>query len=138
MSNSIGSLRFLGAMDWHEFVETMSVVDQTLGEDPGGYYHEMDFTTRDRYRHVIEEIAKSSGLSEAEVARKAIRLSQEGAAERGRDDRAAHVGYYLIDRGLMRLKDRQGCAYPFSGPCKTRSAGFLISCTSARSCCSRR
>ncbi len=27
ISNSIGSLRFLGAMDWREFVETMSVVE---------------------------------------------------------------------------------------------------------------
>ena len=35
ISNSIGSLRFLGAMDWREFVETMSVVEQTLREDPG-------------------------------------------------------------------------------------------------------
>ncbi len=108
MSNSIGSLRFLGAMDWHEFVETMSVVDQTLGEDPGGFYRGMDFTTRDRYRHVIEEIARGSGLSEDEVARKAILLSQEGTAEKGGGDRAAHVGYYLIDKGLERLERSAG------------------------------
>ena len=30
MSNSIGSLRFLAAMDWREFVETHSVVERTL------------------------------------------------------------------------------------------------------------
>ena len=35
MSNSIGSLRFLGAMDWRVFVETLSVVEQTLRQDPG-------------------------------------------------------------------------------------------------------
>ncbi len=108
MSNSFGSLRFLGAMDWHEFVETMSVVDQTLGEDTGGFYRRMDFTTRDRYRHVIEEIAKGSGLSEAEVARKTILLSQESGAERGSGDRTAHVGYYLVDNGLARLERSAG------------------------------
>ncbi|MBN2160527.1 MAG: cyclic beta 1-2 glucan synthetase, partial [Spirochaetes bacterium] len=108
MSNSFGSLRFLSAMDWHEFVETMSVVNQTLGEDPGGFYREMDFTTRDRYRHIIEKIAKGSGLSEVEVARKAILLSQEGAVEKGNGDRAAHVGYYLIDNGLKRLERSTG------------------------------
>ena len=70
MSNSIGSLRFLGAMDWREFVETMSVVDQILREDPGGVYGRMDFFTRDRYRHVVEKIAKNSRLSESEVARR--------------------------------------------------------------------
>ena len=35
ISNSIASLRFLGTMDWREFVETMSVVEQTLREDNG-------------------------------------------------------------------------------------------------------
>ena len=104
ISNSIGSLRFLGAMDWREFVETMSVVEQTLREDPGGVYGKMDFATRDRYRHVVEKIAKGSRLSESDVARKAIQLTHEGAARKGGDDRAAHVGFYLIDKGLPQLE----------------------------------
>lgn len=104
ISNSIGSLRFLEAMDWREFVEAMSVVEQTLREDPGGVYGQMDFATRDRYRHVVEQIAKSSRLSESEVARKAIQLVHEDAAKNGSDDRAAHVGFYLIDKGLPQLQ----------------------------------
>ena len=104
ISNSIGSLRFLGAMDWREFVETMSVVEQILREDPDGVYGKMDFATRDRYRHVVEKIAKGSRLSESEVARKAIQLAREGAANKGSDDRAAHVGFYLIDKGLPQLE----------------------------------
>ena len=104
MSNSIGSLRFLGAMDWREFVETMSIVEQTLYEDPGGVYSRMDFATRDRYRHVVEKAAKSSPRSESEVARQAIQLAREGAARKGGDDRAAHVGFYLIDEGLAQLE----------------------------------
>ncbi len=55
ISNSIGSLRFLGAMDWRTFVETMSVVEQTLREDPAAAYGTMDFATRDRYRHAVEQ-----------------------------------------------------------------------------------
>jgi cellobiose phosphorylase len=104
ISNSIGSLRFLGAMDWREFVETMSAVEQVLREDPGGVYGKMDFTTRDRYRHAVEKIAKSSGRSETEVARKAIQSAREGAAKDGRDDRAVHVGFYLIDKGVPQLE----------------------------------
>jgi len=77
MSNSIGSLRFLSAMNWREFVETMSVVEQTLLEDADGTYGQMDFLTRDRYRHVVEKIAKRSRLSESEVAHEAIRLAQK-------------------------------------------------------------
>ncbi|WP_373497901.1 GH36-type glycosyl hydrolase domain-containing protein [Desulfococcus sp.] len=104
MSNSIGSLRFLAARDWCDFVETMSMVEQTLGEDPGNVYGRMDFATRDHYRHVVEKIAKRSPHSESEVARKAIRLAQEGAARNGDDDREAHVGFYLIDKGLGQLE----------------------------------
>jgi len=108
ISNSIGSLRFLGAMDWREFVETMSVVDRVLGEDSGGVYGKMDFPTRDRYRHVVEELAKNSRRSESEVAREAIRLAREAAAKDDSDDRAAHVGFYLIDRGLPHLEQTVG------------------------------
>jgi len=104
ISNSIGSLRLLGAKDWHEFVETMSIVEGILREDPGRVYAKMDFATRDRYRHVIEKIAKSSELSEGEVARKAIQLANEAAGKGIEDDRMAHVGYYLIDKGLNELE----------------------------------
>ena len=104
VSNSIGSLRFLAAIDWREFVETMSVVEQVLREDPVGVYGQMDFASRDRYRHSVEKIAKSSQMSEGEVAREAIHLAREGAASKGGDNRAAHVGFYLVDKGLPQLE----------------------------------
>ncbi len=100
ISNSIGSLRFLATMDWREFVETMSVVEQILREDPAGAYDRMDFASRDRYRHAVERIAKNSPLPEEEVARSAIQMALDGAARKGIDDREAHVGFYLIDKGL--------------------------------------
>ena len=120
ISNSIGSLRFLGATNWREFVETMSVVNRVLREDPGGIYGKMDFATRDRYRHVLEGIAKSSQLSEGDVAREAIQLARTGAAsvtgaagkERADgDDRRAHVGFYLIDKGLSQLEEATGVQF---------------------------
>ena len=63
MSNSIGSLRYLSALDWRKFVESMSVVEQILREDAGEVYARMEFATRDRYRHVVEKIAKYSDKS---------------------------------------------------------------------------
>ena len=87
MSNSIGSLRLLGAMDWREFVETHSIVEQTLLEDNEGIYGLMDFSTRDRYRHVVELIAKKSSASEQEVAQIAIQLMHENAPIAGSDER---------------------------------------------------
>ncbi|MFI5107270.1 MAG: GH36-type glycosyl hydrolase domain-containing protein [Terriglobales bacterium] len=106
VSNSIASLRLLGAMDWREFVETMSAVEQVLREDIGGVYGRMDFPTRDRYRHVIEKTAKNSSLSESAVARAAIELAQRNASSRGSHPRAGHVGFYLIDDGLRQLQER--------------------------------
>jgi len=107
VSNSIGSLRLLGTLDWRHFVETNSIVEQTLREDNGGVYSLMDFSTRDRYRHVVELIARKSRSSEQDIATLAIRLTKQPAAPQDgderttdRDDRAAHVGYYLIGPGL--------------------------------------
>ncbi len=104
ISNTIGSLRFLGAVDWHVFVETMSFVEQVLQEDYAGVYHEMDFATRDRYRHVVARLAKHSHMSEIEVAREAIELASRSAASKGGNDHTAHVGFYLIDKGLPQLE----------------------------------
>ena len=104
ISNSIASLRFLGAMDWHEFVETMSIVDQTLRGDPEGSYTGMDFSTRDRYRHMIEKLSRQGPLSEIEVASAAVKLALESAIKNGRNDRTAHVGFYLVDKGLPLLE----------------------------------
>ncbi len=104
MSNSIASLRFLGASNWHDFVEDMSPVNQTLATDPSGFFVQMDFATRDRYRHVIEKTARSSTQSELEVAQESIRLSLAATETHGVEDRRAHVGYYLIDKGRPLLE----------------------------------
>lgn len=99
ISNSIGSLRLLGAMDWRGFVESNSIVEKILLEDNSGVYGSMDFATRDHYRHVVELIAKKSPSSEEEVARIAIQLMHENAPLSGSDERTAHVGYFLIGHG---------------------------------------
>ncbi len=104
VSHTINSLRFLGALDWREFVEAMSQVDQTLHLDPAGVYGEMDFFTRDRYRHSVEAISRHSRFPESEVAKKAVQLAETGARENGIQDRTAHVGFYLIDKGLAALE----------------------------------
>ncbi|CAN5477618.1 glucoamylase family protein [soil metagenome] len=106
IGNSIGSLRFLAAMDWREFVETHSAVEHTLRADPADVYADMDFATRDRYRHAIEKIARRSRLSESDVATEAIRLARETKGRNDLADRTDHVGYYLIDKGLHVLERR--------------------------------
>ncbi|OYO32587.1 cyclic beta 1-2 glucan synthetase [Janthinobacterium sp. PC23-8] len=110
IANSIGSLRFLGTMDWQEFVETMSVVEQTLRLDPAGTYGAMDFATRDSYRHAIERIARRSERSEMEVAEMAVQLAQTHGASI--DTRRGHIGFYLIGRGVLILEKQAGARLP--------------------------
>lgn len=113
ISHSISSLRILAAMNWKDFVESLSGVEQTLRSDPAGVYRQMDFATRDRYRHVVEFLARQSHATEAEAAQAAIRLAEEGAMNAGIQDRTAHVGYYLIDGGLTALTRRLKVDWPW-------------------------
>ncbi|HEX5338864.1 MAG TPA: glucoamylase family protein [Gallionella sp.] len=99
VSHSIASLRFLSAMDWKDFVESLSLVEKILRTDPADIYSKMDFSTRDRYRHSVESISRHGLLTEAEVARKAVQLAADSALKSGSHERTAHVGFYLIDKG---------------------------------------
>ncbi|MCH8512047.1 MAG: cyclic beta 1-2 glucan synthetase, partial [Kiritimatiellae bacterium] len=104
VSHCIGSLRFLSTMDWEEFVETLSAVEEILRGDPSGIYRRMDFSTRDRYRHAVETLARQSKKTERDVAGEVLRISSDHARTHGAEDRRAHVGYVLIDRGLPDLR----------------------------------
>ena len=104
IGNSINSLRFLEAMDWREFVETQSRVEQTLQEDPAGVYPKMDFITRDRYRHAVEQLARHSPCTEVQAAQTAVDLARAGGIRADGDRRQRHVGFYLIDKGLPQLE----------------------------------
>jgi cyclic beta-1,2-glucan synthetase len=104
VSNSIGSLRLLASMDWREFVETLSKVEQALRDDPADVYPRMEFATRDSYRHAVERIARHSDVDEAEVASAAVQLAREAAARPEPAAHRSHVGYYLVDDGQAQLE----------------------------------
>ncbi|HEY0199640.1 MAG TPA: glucoamylase family protein [Rhodanobacter sp.] len=108
ISNSIGSLRALSAIDWRQFVEHTSLVEQRLREDPADVYASMDFATRDRYRHVIEAMARTHGLSESQVADATVGLCEEAAPTDYPSPLHRHVGFYLIDEGRAALERRLG------------------------------
>lgn len=101
VGNIITSMRLLSSLDWRPLVESLSQIDRVLERDPAGAYGRMDFGTRDRYRHVIEKLAKRSHSPEAEVAQGAIHLASR---TKGHEKREAHVGYFLIDKGLAELQ----------------------------------
>jgi Glycosyltransferase family 36 len=101
VGNCITSMRLIAALDWSSFFERTSVVERILRDDPAGAYADMDAGSRDLYRHEIERLATRSGVSEYDVARRAVARARAAgeAAERRR-----HVGYFLVDAGRQRLE----------------------------------
>jgi cyclic beta-1,2-glucan synthetase len=73
--NLITSMRAIAAFDWRSFVEEVSLVDAALRQNPG--FVAMDFKTRDRYRHAIEELAEGASRSEVDVAAAVIAKIQQ-------------------------------------------------------------
>ena len=133
VANAITSLRLCSSLDWRQYFESVSLVEQVLQRDPAGAYGRMDFLSRDRQRQAVEELGASSGGAQMRVALRAIESARQAAAgapadpstlrepqgrpeqgrgttssgssrARSRDDRAAHVGYHLIDRGRLDLE----------------------------------
>jgi cellobiose phosphorylase len=108
MANSISSLRAIGRMDWKTFVEAQSRIEHILRADPSGDYPRMTFATRDRYRHVVENMARRTRKPETAVAELAIECARHGAALHPGAARHAHVGYYLVDEGVAELERLTG------------------------------
>jgi cyclic beta-1,2-glucan synthetase len=109
--NVITSMRLMSAVDWAEFFESVSLVDETLRE--GSDFADMDFATRDRYRHAIEELARGSQHSELEVARSTIRATRRAQElPRSEDEQGARreqdPGYFLISSGRRDLERELG------------------------------
>ncbi len=140
VSNCFLSLRLLAATDWKTFFEQTSRVERILRDDPAGVYTEMDFDTRNNYRSVIEEVARSSAFNEEETAQAAINLARSEFAPDpnvetlgpANDDtvqasagdiqagfhsklpgRKGHVGYFLVDAGRALLEKRVNCRPEF-------------------------
>ncbi len=107
--NVIMSMSLMSALDWTEFFETVSLVDEVLRV--GSDYGAMDFATRDAYRHAVEELARGSGRSELEVAREAM-AHAHGAGADGHDNRQKDPGFYLIGGGRLAFELALGYRAP--------------------------
>lgn len=130
IAGGIGSLRLAAALDWKAFFESVSRVERTLSSlDPVDVYAGMDFETRDRYRKAVEELARQSGETEAQVALRAVELARQSrdarkdvaGTEASRGEAEDHVGFYLLDEGRPALERRLGSVPPLS----SRAARWL-------------
>jgi cyclic beta-1,2-glucan synthetase len=113
VSNIITSMRLLSTLDWRDFFESVSLIDPLLNSDPAQVYAEMNFLTRNRYRGVVERIAKRTNHDELDVAKRVIEFARQAQQTNPSDPRYSHVGYYLIDDGLGELEKEFRYRPPF-------------------------
>lgn len=106
IGNAITSLKYVSMLDWAQIFEKLSSVEQILKQDPDGTYTQMDFESRDYYRHEIEKIAKRYNTSETFVARKAIECAKEVLNDNAKPGYINHVGFYIIGKGKSILTSK--------------------------------
>jgi cyclic beta-1,2-glucan synthetase len=96
--NIITSMRLLSDVDWPEFFESVSLVDELLRSKSG--FAAMDFASRDLYRRAIEQLARGSRQTEIGIASAALSAGDTGAAIDDKDaERRRDPGYHLIGAG---------------------------------------
>jgi hypothetical protein len=106
----IASLRTLRLTDWDKVFVEVSLSEQTLSQDPAGAFKKMEKAAKSDYRAAVGELARKSGESEADVARRAIKLAKQphrGTNVRA-NERRSHVGFYLLGEGRARLEQALG------------------------------
>ncbi|HVS65225.1 MAG TPA: glucoamylase family protein [Thermoanaerobaculia bacterium] len=120
--NIVTSMRWMSSIDWPDFFESVSLLDEVLRSAPG--FAAMDFATRDEYRGQIEQLSRGSGRSEIEVAREAVRLARAASEESGAATSVSGIpqraeedpGYYVVAAGRRAFEKRLG----FRVPLRTR------------------
>ena len=105
--NIITSMRLISDVNWPEFFESVSLVDEVL--QSGSDFTRMDFATRNLYRSAIEDLARGSGISELDIARAAIVVAGAGNPDSIRE---RDPGYHLISLGRRAFERTVGYRAP--------------------------
>ena len=122
IGNVITSMRLASSIDWTLFFERASLIEHILREDPAGAYADMDFATRDHYRHAVEQLSRRAGKRETEVAQAAVAFAAAARRDDPANDRRHHVGYYLVSRGRFLLETHVG----YTSPLRERLTRFTF------------
>ena len=104
VSRALANLAVISSIQWKDFFDRTSLVEEILSHDPAGVYARMDFDTRDAYRHGIEDLALASGQSELNVAEAVLGQCGDQAGEQARN----HVGYWLVGPGRAAFETAVG------------------------------
>ena len=109
IGNTIGSLRFLGSMDWREFVESdeRRRADAARGSrrrSTAGWISRRAITTGTRWRRIAKRSAAVGSGRGAGSGTPGAARPPPAPPRPADDDPTAHVGFYLIDSGRAQLE----------------------------------
>ncbi|MDD2942280.1 MAG: glucoamylase family protein, partial [bacterium] len=105
IGNTVTSLKTVSSINWHSWVESVSVVHQVLSGDPSETYLRSDFQTRNACRTVVEQLARAMGRDEDDVAMSAINCVKQMLKER---DGIASIPFVLMAEGRSALEKMIG------------------------------
>lgn len=128
MGNSITSIKEIQRINFLEIFERINGVEEILKQDPTQVYDKMDYKTKEYYRGKIKELSKKTKISEIYIARKTLELSQENFEKKGQNKKA-HIGYYLIDKGINKLYDRLECSTKKEDTEQNKTKIYILSVT---------
>ncbi|WP_160683724.1 glucoamylase family protein [Clostridium sp. C2-6-12] len=113
LENYIGEyithIRKIEGISWRKFFENTSLVEKKLKKDPQKVYSNMEFKSKDYYRHKLERLARKLKVNEIDLTNNILELAQK-SMDNNEDDYKCHVGYYLIDDGIKELESHNNRA----------------------------
>ena len=108
--NIITSMRLMSAFEWPDFFEDVSLVDSVLAQDTN--FAELDFVTRDSYRHSIESLSRGSRHTEVEIAQRVVQHVKRARIDTSNQpspaQERADPGYYLVSQGRPEFERELG------------------------------
>lgn len=93
VQNIITSMRLISNLDWTDWFEGVSLVDDVLRTS--GDFARMDFATHNLYRTAIEKLARGSARSELQIAHDVVAMATADHSI----GNATDPGYWLIGAG---------------------------------------
>ena len=121
IGNSITSIKTIQRINFLEIFEKINGVEEILKQDPVDVYSKMDNPTKESYRNIIKEISKKTKISEIYIAKKILQLAKENK-DKGKK---AHIGYYIIDKGIEKVYQELQCNVPKHMAEKTKQKLYI-------------
>lgn len=103
IGNSITSIRKINRINFLSLFEEINGVEDILRKDPADVYKKMDYKTKECYRNKIKKLSQQTNMSEIYITQKVLELAQKA-----KQPKKKHIGYYLIDRGENLLNNKLG------------------------------